>query len=99
MDGPHDPELPTIPQGIHRDDASQAEVDERMAGYARDERKPRADAPGVPHLAALLQQLVDGQDEQNHLLRAILRALQPSPGGMRQAVPREPEAGTNDAVR
>ena len=93
MAGTYDPEPPG---GIHRDDASQAEIDERMAGYARDER-PRADAPGVPHLATLLQMLVDGQDEQTRLLRAILRALQPSPGGINQTVPREQDAG--DAAR
>ena len=95
MSGPQDPEPPPIPPGgIHRDDASQADVDARLAAHARAAITPRADAPGVPHLATLLQTLVDGQEEQNRLLRAILRALQPPSGGARRAMPTESD-GTN----
>ena len=100
MSGPQDPEPPIMPQGIHRDDAGQAEVDARLADHARVAREQQPDAgPGVLRLAALLHRVVDGQAEQNRLLtehtrllEAILQTLQSSPDRRERVAPPGPEA-------
>jgi hypothetical protein len=77
------PKPPTIPESIHRDEASQKDVDQRLADYAHEERERRAvDAPGPPRIAALLEQIAYGQErlldlqrEQTRLLQAILQAV------------------------
>jgi hypothetical protein len=74
---------PTLPESIHRDEASQLDVDQRLADHAQLERERRAvDAPGPQRIAALLEQiaygqeqLIDLQTEQTRLLQAILQAV------------------------
>jgi hypothetical protein len=77
------PKPPAIPEPIHRDDASQMDVDQRLADHAAVEREQRApDAPGPQRITALLEQiaygqgrLIDLQTEQTRLLQAILQAV------------------------
>jgi hypothetical protein len=76
-------ELPEFPQPLHRDEASQLDVDQRLAGYAQAERERRAiDALGATRVAALLEEIACGQErlldlqmEQTRLLQAILQAV------------------------
>jgi hypothetical protein len=83
MSHPRKPKPPTIPEPIHRDEASQLDVDQRLAAHAADEREHRAlDTPGPPRITALLEQiayrqerLLDLQAEQTRLLQAILQAV------------------------
>jgi hypothetical protein len=83
MSRPKGPKPPTVPESIHRDEASQIDVDQRLADYAQEERERRAvDAPGPQRIAALLEQIayrqeqmLDLQAEQTHLLQAILQAV------------------------
>jgi hypothetical protein len=74
---------PKIPQSLRRDEASQMDVDQRLADYAQAERERRAvDIPGPPRIAALLEQITYGQEQlldlqrdQTRLLQAILQAV------------------------
>lgn len=83
MNRPQGPKPPTIPEPIHRDEASQMDVDQRLADHAHQERERRAgDTPGPPRIAALLEQIAYGQErlldlqaEQTRLLQAILQAV------------------------
>jgi hypothetical protein len=83
MSHPQGPTPPSIPEPIHRDEASQMDVDQRLADHAEEERERRAvDAPGPQRITALLEQIVYGQErlldlqtEQTRLLQAILQAV------------------------
>ncbi len=83
MSGPEKPKSRTIPEPIPRDEASQTEVDQRLADHAQSERARRAaDHTDPPRIATLLEQLVytqerllDLQTEQTRLLQAILQAV------------------------
>ncbi len=83
MSGPRKPKPPTIPEGIHRTEASQEEVDRRLADHARGERQKRlAEDTGPQRVSTLLGQLVytqerlvDLQTEQTRVLHAILEAV------------------------
>jgi hypothetical protein len=80
---PRKPEPPTGPALLHRSEASQAEVDRRMATHAQSERKQRVvDDTGPQRISVLLEELVytqerllDLQIEQTRLLQAILHAV------------------------
>jgi hypothetical protein len=83
MSHPQGPKPPTIPEPIHRDEASQVDVDQRLADHAAEERERRAaNATGPQRITALLEQiaygqgrLIDLQTEQTRLLQAILQAV------------------------
>jgi hypothetical protein len=83
MSHPQGPKPPTIPELIRRDEASQLDVDQRLADHATDEREQRAlDTPGPQRITALLEQIAYGQErlidlqrEQTRLLQAILQAV------------------------
>jgi hypothetical protein len=85
MSDPQDPRRPPIPEQIHRNEASQSEVDERLADYAASDRAEREEHDASPHrIASLLAALVtmqgqqlDLQTEQTRLLQAILQAVSP----------------------
>jgi hypothetical protein len=80
---PPGPQPPTIPEPIHRDEASQVDVDQRLAAHAEAARERRAaNAPGPERITALLEQIAYGQErlldlqsEQTRLLQAILQAV------------------------
>ena len=83
MSHPQGPKPPNIPEPIHRDEASQLDVDQRLADHAAAERERRAvDTPGPQRITALLEQIAYGQErlldlqtEQTRLLQAILQAV------------------------
>jgi hypothetical protein len=83
MSQPRGPKPPPIPELIHRDEASQLDVDQRLADHAEDERERRTvDTHGPQRITVLLEQLVYGQErlhdletEQTRLLQAILQAV------------------------
>ena len=83
MSHPQGPKPPDIPEPIHRDEASQMDVMQRLADHAQEERQRRGvDAPGSSRITVLLEQiaygqeqLVDLQTEQTRLLQAILQAV------------------------
>ena len=83
MSGPQDPTPPTIPELIHRSEANQAAVEQRLAGHAQDERGRRAvEDTGPQRISTLLEEMVymqgrvlDLQIEQTRLLQAILQAV------------------------
>ena len=83
MSGPRKPKRPTMPEPIHRDEASRTEVDQRMADHAQSGREQRAAEDAAPRrLATLLEQLVDlqaeqlaQQAEQTRLLQKIMQTL------------------------
>ena len=83
MSRPKGPKAPAIPEPIHRDEASQMDVDQRLADHAQEERERRAvDAHGPQRIAALLEQIAYGQErlfdlqtEQTRLLQAIFQAV------------------------
>ena len=83
MSSPKKPEPPTMPELIHRSEASQAEVDRRLATHAHSERKQRAVNDTTPQrISTMLEELVftqerllDLQIEQTRLLQAILQAV------------------------
>jgi len=83
VSGPKEPEPPAIPELIHRSEASQADVDRRLATHAHSDRKERAAADtGPQRISTLLEELVymqerllDLQTEQTRLLQAILQAV------------------------
>jgi hypothetical protein len=87
MSGPEPPQPPTPPAAIHRDDANQAAVDQRLADHAQTERQQRAAMESGPQrISVLLEELVytqgrllDLEIEHTRLLHAILEALSPSP--------------------
>jgi hypothetical protein len=61
MSRPRGPKPPTIPEPIYRDEASQLDVDQRLADHAAEARERRAlDAPGPQRIAALLEQIAYG---------------------------------------
>jgi hypothetical protein len=83
MSGPPGGTPPTIPEPIHRTEAGQSQVDQRLADHAQDERERRAEADmGPQRISLLLAELVDMQKrmydlqtEQTRLLQAILQAV------------------------
>jgi hypothetical protein len=83
MSRPQGPKPPPIPAPIHRDEASQMDVMQRLADHAQRERQRRAvDAPGPSRITTLLEQIAYGQEqlldlqtEQTRLLQAILQAV------------------------
>jgi hypothetical protein len=83
MSDQHGPTPPTIPEPIHRTEAGQTEVDERMADHAQVDRDRRLVADSGPQrIGRLLEELVDAQmrvidlqTEQTRLLQAILQAV------------------------
>jgi|SRR5712692_2218339 len=87
MSGPEEPQPPTAPASIHRDDVNQAAVDQRLADHVQRERQQRAaDDMGPQRIAPLLAELVYTQErqlaqqtEQTRLLRAILAAVSRPP--------------------
>ena len=83
MSDPREPTPPTIPERIHRTEAGQTEVDQRMADRAQDDRDRRTEADTGPQRITLLlaelvdtqKRLLDLQTEQTRLLQAILQAV------------------------
>jgi hypothetical protein len=83
MSDPRGPTPPTIPEPIHRTEAGQTEVDQRLADHAQDDRERRLVADtGPQRISILLEELVhmqsrvlDLQTEQTRLLQAILQAV------------------------
>jgi hypothetical protein len=68
VSGPKEPEPPGIPELIHRSEASQADVDRRLATHAHSERKERAATDtGPQRISTLLEELV--------YMQAILQAV------------------------
>jgi hypothetical protein len=83
MSGPKERKPSAFPETIHRNEASQIEVDQRLAGLAQDARERRdGEDPDPRRITTLLEELVytqarllDLQTEQTRLLQAILQAV------------------------
>ena len=77
------PTPPTIPGPIHRTEAGQMQVDERMADHAQVDRYCRrwptaahnASGGSLEELVDAQMRVIDLQTEQTRLLQAILQAV------------------------